>query len=139
MLSKETLNYAAPSIVAVVLVRETPEEAEATYREIAAKLIDEYYPVLTGWLTRQQVDKKAHECKTMEELEALRYDMIPDTFFGDLSDMINKEEKLLNDQERLFVLVQLSERIVFSAKQYCNQIMLQRAEVLLNSKPKIIL
>lgn len=139
MLSKETLNYAAPSIVAVVLVRETPEEAEATYREIAAKLIDEYYPVLTGWLTRQQIDKKAHECKTMEELEALRYDMIPDTFFSDLSDMINKEEKLLNDQERLFVLVQLSERIVFSAKQYCNQIMLQRAEVLLNSKPKIIL
>lgn len=139
MLSKETLNYAAPSIVAVVLVRETPEEAEATYRELGARLIDEYYPVLTGWLTRQQIDKKAHECKTMEELEALRYDMIPDTFFSDLSDMINKEEKLLNDQERLFVLVQLSERIVFSARQYCNQIMLQRAEVLLNNKPKIIL
>lgn len=135
----DTFDFKAPSLVAVIMHRETPEEAEKQYKEITERLIDEYYPILTGWLEKQEIVKKAHNCLFPEDLEKVRYDLIPDTFFEDLTAKVNGEKGLLNDAERMFILIQLSDRIVFAAKQYCNTIMRQRLQVLMNNqKPRII-
>lgn len=133
----ETFNLEGDSLVHVILPRQTPEDSERVFKEISDRITDMMYPSLTGHMELQQIPKRAHECKTMEELEKMKYDLIPGDFFKNMIDALNKEPHL-NDLERTYLLVHLSERIIFSSKQYADSIMRERAKRILAEKPKII-
>lgn len=129
----KNINVQGASLVDVFIPRATPEESEKQFREWADKIMDDYYPVLTGYLTLQKVNERAHECKTIAELEALRWNQVPPDLFEKLAAMVN--EIKTTDQERLFVLIQCGDKIVYAATEYVTKILHQRAKVI-SAAPK---
>lgn len=130
----KNLNPKGESVVCVFINRGTPDESEKFHKELCSRLMDAYYPSLVGWLTLQEVDKKIHECKTIEEIEQLKVNCVPEDMFADLISLVNAEEDL-NDEERLYTLAHVGDRIVFSAVQHVQTSMQQRAEAIAR-KPK---
>lgn len=132
------LNLESTHLVHAVFQKETEEESIKFFTETASKLIDGYYPVMTGFLEGLQLQKKAHECKTIEELETLRYDLHPADMYKVLVDALNKNEDL-TDTQRLFLLTKVNDNIVFSARQWTDIVMQQRAQRIAAEKPKILM
>lgn len=132
---KDQLNLQGNSLADVIFKR---DNAEQFLIDTVQKLIDGYYPGLTGWLAKQKIAEKAHECKTVEELEKLTYDIIPDNCFEEISGMVDAIPELDNDIQRTFIMTEVSRSVVRAAKQFCDNIMLQRAQRLYAEKPKII-
>lgn len=130
----KNLNPKGESVVCVFINRGTPDESEKFHKELCSRLMDTYYPSLVGWLTLQEVDKKVHACKTIEDIEMLKINAVPDDMFEKLIDLVNAEEDL-NDEERLFTLSHIGDRIVFASVQHIQTIMQQRAEAIAR-KPK---
>lgn len=126
----KNINVQGASLVDVFIPRATPEESEKQFKEWSGKIMDEYYPVLTGYLTLQKVSERAHACNTIAELEALRWNQVPPDLFEKLAAMVN--EIKTTDQERLFILIQCGDKIVFSATDYVTKILHQRAKVISN-------
>jgi hypothetical protein len=134
----EHINFSGGSLIEVMIPRETPEKSAEVYKRIGQAINDKYYPILVGHIEKQQIQKKAHECKTMKELEAVPVEYLTDDFYKFMADELNSYEEL-NDSERIFMLTQLSDRIIFSSRQWVDQVMHQRAQVLARTEKKIIL
>lgn len=133
MIGKD-LNLKGASLVDVFILRDTPEESEAFFKSVHKQVLDIYYPVLTGYITLQRVVEKAHECKTIEELEALKWDLFPENMFEQLVEIINGIEEL-KDSERMYALIHIGDRMIFSITQYVSNILQQRAQTIA-AKPK---
>lgn len=129
----KNINVQGASLVDVFIPRDTPDESERQFKEWSGAIMDEYYPVLTGYLTLQKVAEKAHACNTIAELEALRWDQVPPDLFAKLVEMVNKVKT--NDNERAFLLIQCGDKIVYAATDYVSKILQQRAKVI-SSPPK---
>lgn len=118
----------------VFIPRPSAEESEATHRRWSGGIIDTYYPVLAGYLTSQEIDKKAHACKTIKDVEQLRINQVPDDMFEKLIELVNGITDA-NDSERLFILIQCADRLIFAATQYTNNILHQRVQAI-GAEPK---
>lgn len=135
----ENLNLKADSLVGVFMIRESQEKAIEEYKTIMQMIMDKFQSVLVEHFTKTELLKRAHECKTIEELEAMRYDIIPDNTFELLAEEVNAIETL-KDSERVFMLIKLGDLIIFSAKQYTDKQMHQRAQTIASGKKsKLIL
>lgn len=134
----KNLNIKGESLVCVFVNRGTPDECEKFHKALCSKLMDEYYPILTGYLKLQEIDKKAHACDTIAGLEALQIEQVPENMFEELIRMLNAEKEL-TDQERIFTLAHMGDRLVFAATQYVTNILQQRANAIaMKPKSKII-
>jgi hypothetical protein len=133
---KDHLNLKGETIHEVCFPGKTAEEADKLYQENGEKVLSHFYQVLVGFLEKEQLQARAHACKTLEELEALKYNLTPDDFWEQLTTMIDAME--MTDIEKMFMFAKLSDRVMFSAKQWSNTIMHQRAQAIAKENPNKI-
>lgn len=135
----QELNLNGESLISVFLPRTTPEESESLYKTVGQQILDEFNPILAAWMEQQTIIKRMHECKTLEQLEAMKYDLLPKDFYQQLSDKLNLVAEI-SDSERLFFMFKLTDRLLFSTRQWVDLVGQQRAQAIVSQKQsKLIL
>lgn len=138
MISKH-INPQGDSIVSVFINRGTITESEQYFKALSGKLTDQFYPDIVGYMEKIKVNEQADKCKTIEDLEALRFNYLPDDLFTSLAAVLDKN-KDLKDSERFFLLARIGDALVGGAYNYVKQTLYQRAQAIARApKSRIIL
>lgn len=132
----DKLHLDGDSLVTVFFRRGSIDESEAYFKALTDKVVDGIWPDLVGHLERMQVSKKADDCKTIEEVEKLRFPITPDDMFTRIAGAVDGIEELL-DIERLFTVVRVGDVLIKAAYEHVRTVLQQRAQTIgLKPKPK---
>lgn len=119
----------AETLVSVFFTKGTIGEADKYFNALSSKLVSELYPELVGHLERVKAHDRIHSCKTVEELEALRFDLLPDGLFTSLATKLDAIKEL-SDPERCFALTRIGDVLFKSSYDHVQEFMQARAQAI---------
>lgn len=125
----EHLDLKAGSLVAAVLNRkdQSEETREKFYGTITKTIADKFYPRIQQFLDTQGFLKMVDDCKTVEEIEALRCDLLYPTLFEDIAQELD-ENSHVTDLERIFLFSRIIEALTKSVYHWFEKSCYQRME-----------
>lgn len=134
------INVNGESHIAVFIPRETVDQSEAIFTKVREELTQIVYPKITAYLEKQAVLKSIDDAKTIEELEAMRYDLIYEGMYTELATLLDQREDLQTDTERAFCAAELSRYFIDGLVGWIREQQLQRAQAIARKpKSKIIM
>lgn len=130
----DKLHLDGDSLVTVFFRRGSIDESEAYFKVMTDKIVDGIWPELVGHLERMQVAKKADGCKTIAEVEKLRFPITPEDMFAKIAAAVDALEEL-SDPERFFAVCRVGDVLIKTAYEHVRTVLHQRAQAIA-SKPK---
>lgn len=129
MAISKKLRLDGESLVSVFFTKGTIEEADKYFNALSNKLVSELYPELVGHLERIKAHDQVHSCKTVEQLEALHFDLLPADLHEKLAGALDKIKEL-TDTERCFALARIGQALFQASYDHVQDFMQQRAQAL---------
>lgn len=129
----EHLDLKGQSLIQVMLPRTDPEEPGKIYDRITTRIIQKLHTFLAQYIENEEILKKLHTCKTIQDLEGLQVKLIYPSLFADLAEELNTEEDI-SDSERTYLLANIADRMIAGAQDWYQQMGQQRAQAIAAGK-----
>ena len=129
----DKLRLDGDSLVSFYIRKGDIDESEKYFKALSTKLSEKFYPELTYHLEKLNVNKLANDCKTIEELQVLRFPVTADDLPTKLTAELDLIEEL-DDAERHFTFIRVFDILVGGAFGFVQNILQQRARALQGEK-----